>query len=329
MLEHGIAPQVIRIVHVGRAAELCALPGNIVDDTGLRLYLRTVRQGTVATDTNLPADTAVFTDFGGAGNSRQRGDDGIFSDFNVVRYLNQVVELHPGADNGRAHRCAVDGGRRAYLDPVVKNDVTDLRYFIVTPGFGVGGEAEAVAANHDISVQDTIIAHYAVTQDANAGVNYTVLADADVGPDVYLVEDHRPVTNTCSVFDNGKLTDVDALPKLGLSVHGRMSGDGPFGLGSFVLLIDRQQVAHGAVYVSYPQQGGGDGFARREVQADQYSGRSGVVQVVLVGGVCQEGNRPGSGFLDLGGGGNDHVGVALNGGADHFRKFSGGDFHVW
>src|SRR5690606_14297302 len=128
-----------------------------------------------------------------AGNSRLGHDHAMAANDDVVRDLDQIVDLGALPDNRVAGRTPVDAGGRADLDIVLDDHPASLRHFEMP--LGAHGEAEAVLPDPDPGVENDAIAdegmneggvrpYRAVTADPDIGANDGIGGDDGTGPDL-------------------------------------------------------------------------------------------------------------------------------------------------
>ena len=111
------------------------------------VVLHAVAELQVPGDPRLPAEGAVLPDDRRARHSDERGHDRVLADYDVVRDVDQIVELDALPENRRVERRAVDGDAGADFYIVFDHDVPQLRELPVR-AVGQRDEAEAVRANH-------------------------------------------------------------------------------------------------------------------------------------------------------------------------------------
>src|SRR5690348_5852669 len=77
--------------------DLAATNALAVQNTTLSAYNCVVIEACMFSNSDLASNHALRAECGAAGNPCLSGDDRVFADFNVVRDLNQIVELHAAA----------------------------------------------------------------------------------------------------------------------------------------------------------------------------------------------------------------------------------------
>jgi hypothetical protein len=80
----------------------------------------------VSTDARLTTHTHTVTDGTAPGDPTLGGHENTLPDPDVVRDVNEIIQLRPTADPGFAQRTTVNGAVRANLDVVFDNDGTEV-----------------------------------------------------------------------------------------------------------------------------------------------------------------------------------------------------------
>src|SRR4029077_3862193 len=113
----------------------CAHPfpagGNIVHDTGPGSDHGARSDGNVIGKSDPPAHHDIVPDCAASRNAGMRGEHAVPPDLDVVRDLDEVVDLGPLPDHGIADRTAVDRAIRADLDAILDDHAPDLRNLAV------------------------------------------------------------------------------------------------------------------------------------------------------------------------------------------------------
>src|SRR5688572_134997 len=81
---------------------------------------------------DLTSDHRVFADLGTPADTALGCDHRVWANFHVVGYLDQVIQLCPGFNQGGSYGRPVDGGVRTDLHEVFDNDVSYLGHFLKT-----------------------------------------------------------------------------------------------------------------------------------------------------------------------------------------------------
>ena len=120
----------------------------------------------------------VVTGLGTAGNNRLSNDEAIFTDFNVVTQVDQVVDFSAPADLGRTESGIVQAGAGPDFDIVSEDDIADLGDAGMIPFFR--GKDEALTADDGMGPDDGIFPEDAVFMDDGAGIKNGSFADFDM-----------------------------------------------------------------------------------------------------------------------------------------------------
>src|SRR3981189_1634057 len=115
--------------------------------------------------------------------------------------VNQIVELGPVSDAGLLKSPAVNRGVGSNLNVVFDDQGPLLGELGVFPVGSIADVAEAVCSQHCPGVD-----HHPVTEGGpgvndHAGINVTVIADADPGSDHSAAADDGSLTDTGAVLD--------------------------------------------------------------------------------------------------------------------------------
>ena len=95
----------------------------------------------------LASEHAACTNFGGTRHACLGSHNGVLADFDIVRYLHQVVEFHATGYVCAAHCGTVDGGVGTDLDIVI--DLYDSYLFdLVVMSLAVGANPKPSAPTH-------------------------------------------------------------------------------------------------------------------------------------------------------------------------------------
>ena len=307
----------------GGVPEAHLVVGDVLVDAALRADLHAVADRNVVGDADLPGEEAVAAHARGSGNSGLRRGDGVLADLHVVSDLDQVVELHAAADDGRVGLRAVDAGVGADLHVVLDDDVAQLGDLVEASG-GVGHESEAVGADDGPGVEDAAAADDAPLVDLHARIERRAVADPHAAADVYLRVDLAVAAHFGPLFDDREVADVALLAQAGTFVD-RGAGADPLaaGTGGVVHLQEAQDAGRGVVD-AYERGGHRLCGFERAVHEDDRGLRG--VEEGFVFGVGQIAQRSGLSFLDRRDG--VHLGVLVaddlsaEESGDHFgRKF--------
>src|SRR5262245_37566820 len=129
----------------------------------------------VLADADLTADQAIRSDTRTTGDTGLRCNYCVFADLDVMRNLDQVVELHAVANDRSLERAAVDARIRSDFDIVFHDDSPDLRELYV--GGPVFHEPESIGANHSPCMNDHAVSDRDIFVDDNTWIQRAVLAD--------------------------------------------------------------------------------------------------------------------------------------------------------
>ena len=153
-------------------------------------------------ETDLSSDNAIIFDDGRTRNSGLRSDDDPLADLDVVRDLDEIVNLCSAADTRFAQCAAVNAGICADFHVVADGHCSDLREFYITVR-AVTHVAETIRADTNSAMQNRIITDGAAVFDKDVRVNHTVLADSHV------IADFRARVNLSCVADFRVFADAD------------------------------------------------------------------------------------------------------------------------
>ena len=213
--------------------------------------------------------------------------------------LDQVVELHAAADDGRVGLGPVDAGVGADLDVVFDDHVAQLGDLVESAG-GIGHESEAVGADYCAGVEDAAAAHRAPFVDLHPGVEDRPLADGDPAAQIDLRVDLAAAADPHALLDDREVADV-ALFAHGGALFDRGAGADALaaGLGGVVHLEQLEDAGSG---VGHLDEGGRNGLRRCEIAVHQDDGRLGRIEKGFVFRIGQVGQRAGLSLLDRGDG---------------------------
>ena len=171
--------------------------------TRLGSDLNSVSQFDMPGDSYLTAYHSVVADFCRTGNSRLGRNNRVFSYFDVMCDLYQVVEFHTFFDNRRTHCSSVYCCIGSDLDVVFEYDVSYLSDFRIFP-VGLGSESESVSSDNGSRMQNTIVADDTAVIDFYSCKNGNVIADNYIIPDIGLRIDFYVFTYFYSLSDIGE-----------------------------------------------------------------------------------------------------------------------------
>lgn len=143
----------------------------------------------VGPDPNVGTNRHAATDDGASGNLRARPNS------NIMRDMNEIINLHEIANNGVVQGCSRDSAVATNLDEIANLDSTNMRkrhWFSIR----VKGKTEAGIANGGIRSHDAIRANlYAASNDDTATDSRTC-TNLDLRPD------HRPCSDIYAVINS-------------------------------------------------------------------------------------------------------------------------------
>ena len=126
--------------------------GNVFRDPALRCENCSVADRYVTHDTNLAGYCYVLSDSSTPRDPCLRSNDRMPADHNVVRDLNEIVDLDPLLNPGSSEPGAIDSCVRADFDIVIDLDNPELRDFLVAVLDEF--EPETVRSDHGAAVDD-------------------------------------------------------------------------------------------------------------------------------------------------------------------------------
>ena len=109
----------------------------------------------------------VIAGLGTAGNAGLGNDEAIFTDFNVMAQVDQVIDFSTSANLRRPQGRIVQAGAGSNFNIVTEDDVSDLRNAGMLPFFR--GKAKAFAADDGMGSDDGIFAEDTVFVDDAPG----------------------------------------------------------------------------------------------------------------------------------------------------------------
>src|SRR5262245_29786875 len=102
----------------------------------------------------------MIANAGTPGYTRLCGDDGLLTNLDVVRNLNEVVEFCAPADDGSLQRTAVDARVRSNLDVVLDDHAAHLRELHIA--IPISHKPKAIRPNDRPGMDDDVIADFHV-----------------------------------------------------------------------------------------------------------------------------------------------------------------------
>jgi hypothetical protein len=271
-------------------------------------------------EAGLPAHLDVVAEGGGAGDADLGDEEAAPADPHVMADLHEVVDLRPFADDGLAEGGTVDGRAGADLHVVLDAHDPDLRDLVVLTLI-VGGEAEAVRADHHAAVDDAPPADPAAVVDRDVGKDDRAVADERAGLDGDVRVDHHVLADDRIRPDGGEPAHGHVSPQL------RRAGD----------LRPRRDPPRRRPLREKPRDGGGHGvvgigdtdpFRRiaRQIIRDQHCRRIRGLELRRVLRVGEEGDVAAAGLGERKDALDGHVRPRVGAGdeGDDFREGNGG-----
>jgi len=126
--------------------------GNVFRDPALRCENCSVADRYVTDDTNLAGYCYMLSDSSTPRDPCLRSNDRMPADHNVVRDLNEIVDLDSFLNPGSSEAGAIDSRVRSDLDIVIDLDNPELRDFFMAVLHEL--EAETVRSDHGAAVDD-------------------------------------------------------------------------------------------------------------------------------------------------------------------------------
>lgn len=229
---------------------------NVSGDTALCLYLRAVRNFYMTGEPNLPANTAVLTNFGAAGDTALCCNNGMGTDFHIVSNLYQIIELDALPDDGAAHCGPVDGRISANFDFIFNNDIPNMDDFIVAPVF-FWSKAKAIASDHRVGMDNAIPAYLTAVQDSGTGIDQCIRTDFGAFADIGLPHNDRTLSNLGSSLNDRGSANAHLIAEYSFIADYSHIRNTRRRLGLLPKLL--QQAGNRGVHVVHPYQGSGYG----------------------------------------------------------------------
>src|SRR5687768_18418154 len=158
-------------------------------------------------EARLSRDDDTVADVHRPGNPDLGHDQAKPPDANVVRDVNEVVDLRPGANNCVVNAAAIDRGVRPDLDVLLDDaaaDVGDLVVRAITKHV-----TEAVTADARAGVNDDASADGSPAIQRDTRVEPNVGAESDAGADHSMGVDPGAIADHCTLADDGVWSDRD------------------------------------------------------------------------------------------------------------------------
>ena len=181
---------------LGRVADQPRVGRGVGDDPALRRDLGPVPDLDVVRHPDLPGEDDVVAGRTRPGDADLGGEDVVPADLAVVPDHDEVVDLRPGPDPGRAERAPVDRAPGADLHVVLDLDPPQLRHLRVLTV--LGPVAEPVRADDDTGVDrhpapdQAVVVHDDPRVERRVGPDLAAAADDDAGVQDGAGADARP-----------------------------------------------------------------------------------------------------------------------------------------
>src|SRR4030095_2154797 len=130
------------------------------------------------------------------------------SHFNIVRELNQVIQLCSSFNDGRTHCCPVNASICANLHLILYQNVADLRHFFES-SIGLWGKSKTITTDYGPCMNDHIISNLAIMIDLYTRVNNCVLSNSHIVSKISLRKYFCTCTNTYILSNISKCTNKD------------------------------------------------------------------------------------------------------------------------
>lgn len=167
--------------------------GNVFRNPALRCENRSVADRYVTHYTNLTGYCYMFSYSSTSRDPCLRSNDRMPADHNVVRDLNEIVDLDPLLNPSSSEPGAIDGRVRADFDIVIDLDNPELRDFLVPVLDGF--EPETVRSDHGAAVDDYTRADSRSLTNRRIRINYARSSNNT------FVTDVRPSADNCLIAD--------------------------------------------------------------------------------------------------------------------------------
>src|SRR5690606_14129069 len=169
---------------------------------------------------HLSTNNGVPADFGTPGNSRLGSYHRMFANLDIVRNLNQIIQLYALPYDGRSHRSTIDYRIRTDFDIILNDYVSNLADFIVG-AILLGGKPKTIATHHRSGVDDNALANHAIEINRYPREQGGIVSDFHIIADVNVWVNFTPVANHCAPVDIGKCSHIRAIPYFGRFVNER------------------------------------------------------------------------------------------------------------
>ena len=137
-----------------------------------------------------------------AGDTDLCGEATIFSDNNVMRDLDEIIQFSAAFDKRLSKRCSINGSIRSNFNIVFNNHSSDLWDFVVLVANRC--ESEAIATNNCAAVDDHSVADGYFFSNTDVWIDKTFGADLGAFTDVNERLNNGIISNFNVVSDIGK-----------------------------------------------------------------------------------------------------------------------------
>src|ERR1035437_6082810 len=124
----------------------------------------------MAYNPGLPRDHAILPDLCGSRDPCLGNNKGVFTDFNIVGYHDQVVEFSSFPDDGRSKCGPVNGCIGTDLHIIFEDDISCLDNFFIML-VSLWCKSESIATDHNPRVNYTVVTYHTILIDLNPGIN--------------------------------------------------------------------------------------------------------------------------------------------------------------
>src|SRR5690606_8477821 len=141
---------------------------------------------------HLSANNGVPADFGAPRNPRLGSNHRMFANFDIVRNLNQIIQLYPLPYNGRSHRGAIDYRIRTDFYVILNDYIANLADLIVGTIF-LRSKPKAIATHHRSRMDDNALANHAIEINRYTRKQGGIVSDFHVIADINIRVDFTPI----------------------------------------------------------------------------------------------------------------------------------------
>ena len=166
---------------------------------------------------NLTAKHAPLAHLGTASNTNLSRHHGIGSNFNIVRYLHEIVELNAFVHNGASHCGTVYACVCSNLNIVFYGDNAYLRNLIIA--FRSWCEAKAICPNDRACMKDAVASHFAVMINNSIAIDFCARAHLGIFSDCDMRMEHHSITYLNAFCYCHKRSDVAVFANFGRGIN--------------------------------------------------------------------------------------------------------------